>query len=67
VVTETILPPRVEFPDPPTPYGVEYGEDTVTIPAELWIQIAEYYIDVQATEEKYRRIREEYDGREKID
>ena len=61
VVTETILPPRVEFPDPPAPYGVEYGEDTVTIPAELWIQIAEYYIDVEATEEKYRRVRAEYD------
>jgi hypothetical protein len=66
-VIETVLPPAIEFPDPPAPYGVEYGEDTVTIPAELWIQIAEYYIDVQATEEKYMKIREEYDGREKID
>jgi uncharacterized lipoprotein YajG len=62
VVTETVLPPAIEFPDPPAPYGVEYGDGTVTIPAELWVQIAEYYIDVEATEQKYRAIREEYDG-----
>jgi len=61
-VTETILPPEIDFPDPPAPFGVEYDDEagTVIIPVELWIQIAEFYIDVEAVEKKYKAIRAEY-------
>jgi hypothetical protein len=61
-VTETVLPPEISFPQPPAPFDVEYDDEagTVTIPQELWLQIAEFYIDVDAAEKKYKAIRDEY-------
>lgn len=55
VVEKPILPPEVSFPAPPIPEGVEYSADgqTVYVPSDLWIQIAEYYIDVEETRKKY--------------
>lgn len=63
VVEKTILPPAIEFPLIPEPFGVEYSEDgsTVSIPAEYWVQLAKYMIDTEAAIEKYLAIRDEYE------
>ena len=61
-MTETKLPPRIEFPQPPDPAGhVEYtDEGAVIVSNAYWISLAEYMIDVEATEKKYEAIRREY-------
>jgi hypothetical protein len=58
-----LLPPEVNFPSVPLIEGIEYSADgqTVYVPAEVWIDIAEYMIDVNTTEELYRMFREEYE------
>ena len=47
----------------PEPVGVEYSEDglTVYVPTDVWIQIAEYYLDVDEARQKYEAIRSEYE------
>lgn len=41
---------------------MEYSEDgmTVTIPSDLWVQFAEYMIDVEAVRENYEMFKAEY-------
>ena len=60
--TETKLPPKIEFPAPPDPSGhVEYTDDNdVIVTYSYWIALAEYMIEVEATEKKYKTIRAEY-------
>lgn len=62
-VTETVPPPPINFPSPPDPQGwIELSEDgeTVYVPVEWWVRLAEYMVDVEAAERKYRQFREIY-------
>lgn len=62
-VTKTVPPPPIEFPQPPDPQGqIEVSEDgeTVYVPTEFWVRLAEYMVDVRAVEEKYRAYRDIY-------
>jgi hypothetical protein len=49
---------------PPDPAGfdIQYSEDglTVLVPVELWIQIAEYMVDVDGAKKKYETMRNIY-------
>ncbi len=63
VIEKTAPPPPIEWPTPPDPQGyIEVSEDgeTVYVDTELWVQIAEYMVDVQAVKEKYQAFRDIY-------
>ena len=61
VITETVNPPAVTFPEFPSIDGVEYSEDftTVYVPANVWIALAQYGLDVKKTEDQYKAFRSE--------
>ncbi|MCP4159102.1 MAG: hypothetical protein GY760_03430 [Deltaproteobacteria bacterium] len=63
VKIKVVLPPEIKFPVPPDPVGVEYSEDgeIVYVPYELWLKIADYYIDVDAVRQLYEEGREVYE------
>lgn len=61
VHTETVLPQEITFPDIPKIENIDYSEDEtiVYVPADIWVKIAEYMLDVKKAEELYKLFRSE--------
>lgn len=61
IITKTVNPPAVVFPEFPSIDGVEYSEDSLTVyvPAHVWIALAQYGLDVKKTEDQYKAFRQD--------
>ena len=59
IVTKTVLPPEVIFPDFPAIDGIEYLDGFVKVPDYVWISLAQYGLDVKKTEDQYKAFRSE--------
>ena len=60
IVKEQVLPQEVKFPSIPVIENIEYSEDEkiVYVPDYIWMNIAEYMLDVKKTEELYLLFRQ---------
>lgn len=69
IVKEQVLPQEIKFPSVPKVEGIDYSDEvdefgnpdpkTVYVPADIWVKIAEYMLDVKKAEELYKLFRSE--------